>query len=273
MKVNDAHVFKHTIDSSDWFKTWYFMADVHFDSPECDRKLLKRHLDRALAENASIAIFGDMFDAMGGKYDPRTNKGHIRPEYQHENYFDLIVDDAVSFFEPYAHLIKFISHGNHEYSVTKRHEIDLIARFIKDSAFKADKGDYTGFIKFLFSRNGGGRRSKTMYYTHGAGGNSPVTRGVIKTNRRSVSIDADFFVAGHIHETWNVPIPRIRLNNSNNIEEYVQEHIQLPTYKKSCQWAKSKDMVAVIRGAFKIRFSVDRAKGGTTIKHEITRLD
>ena len=35
-----------------------FISDVHFDSVKCDRDLLKKHLDEALATNAGVLVFG-----------------------------------------------------------------------------------------------------------------------------------------------------------------------------------------------------------------------
>jgi hypothetical protein len=273
MIINDAVVLDNAISGEKWQQYYLYISDLHLDSFECDRQFLKRLLNIARERMAHVLIFGDVFDAMGGKYDPRTNKGHIKPEYQKENYFDLIVEDAVNFLKPYADLIKFISIGNHEYSVTKRHEINLIKHLIKGLGTEIDYGEYTGFIRFRFSRGGGGRSSKVMYYSHGTGGNSPVTRGVIKTNRRSAMIDADYFLSGHIHQSWEVPIPRVRLLNSNRREEYVQEHIQLGTLKKSGKWEKSKDMEVSMRGGYWHKFYSVKDGGTTLVKSELIRAD
>jgi hypothetical protein len=57
----------------------YFLlqSDVHWDNPQCDRTMLKRHLDLALKRNAPVIDIGDFFCAMQGKYDKRSNKsGH-----------------------------------------------------------------------------------------------------------------------------------------------------------------------------------------------------
>ena len=52
---------------------YLFLSDVHFDSTHCDRDLLTKHLDEALAMNASVLVFGDWFDLMQGMYDPRRS--------------------------------------------------------------------------------------------------------------------------------------------------------------------------------------------------------
>ena len=71
------------------YKLYNFLliADTHFDSIKCDRKLLKKHLDQAKEKNAKIFIFGDWFDCMGGKWDKRSTKADIRPEYNTQTYF------------------------------------------------------------------------------------------------------------------------------------------------------------------------------------------
>ena len=55
-------------------------SDAHHDSPYCDRKLEKYHLEIAKERNALILDNGDTFDAMQGKFDPRRSYGDIRPE-------------------------------------------------------------------------------------------------------------------------------------------------------------------------------------------------
>ena len=63
---------------------------------------------------------------MQGAYDPRKNKNDIRPEHNKANYLDAVVNDAVQWFSPYAHLIKVVGYGNHETNILKRQETDVI---------------------------------------------------------------------------------------------------------------------------------------------------
>jgi len=259
MIVNDAAVYDNVIIGPKWEQWYLLISDLHYDSPDCDRQLLRKHLVQARERNARIFIFGDIFDAMGAKHDPRTNKSMILPEHQKENYFDYLVEDAAKFFAPYKENIKFIAFGNHEFSVTKRHETDLTYRLTKELDSGIDYGRHTGFIRLKFARatsagRESGRESKVIYYAHGSGGTAPVTKGVTKTNRRSVSIDADFFISGHIHQGWNVPHGRKRLTASNKVLSYEQEHIQLGTYKDSGEWEESKEFGTPIKGGYWVRF-------------------
>ena len=44
------------------------------------------------------------------------------------NYLDALVQTAAEWFEPYASIIKVIGYGNHETSILKNCETDLIQR-------------------------------------------------------------------------------------------------------------------------------------------------
>lgn len=244
-----------------WNKWVLLMSDVHFDSVKCDRKLLKKHLEEAKERNAAIFIFGDFFDCMGGKYDPRSGKGDVRPEHNVKGYFDVIVKDAANFLEPYKDNIKFISDGNHEMSVLARQEVDLLGNLTE--RLECERGSYSGFIKFMFesknevSKKSGGRSSTLLYWTHGSGGSSPVTRGVIRTNRRAASIQSDIFVSGHIHSEWVVNIPMVRVSDQGKINKTEQTHISLGTYKDDSftgGWADMKEFPPPSMGGCWLKF-------------------
>lgn len=89
-------------------------SDIHWDNPKCDWDLLKRHLDYCLQESIPMVFNGDTFCLMQGKWDPRGTKSDIRPEHNNIRYLDSIIETAVDFFSPYAHLITVIGYGNHE---------------------------------------------------------------------------------------------------------------------------------------------------------------
>jgi hypothetical protein len=228
---NDIEIFRIKYGQNKEWEQWVLLtSDEHFDSKDCDRKLLKRHHDQAKERNAIILKLGDVFDCMGGNYDPRSGKGDLRPEYNVKNYFDVIVKDAANFYEPYKDNIQLIATGNHEASVLKRQETDLIGNLCERLNTKS--GKYSGFIRFMFeAESGSNRTSKLLYYSHGSGGNSPVTRGVIKTNRRQNFISSDIFVSGHTHNEFTINLPMVAVNEQGNIVKKEQTHISLGTYK------------------------------------------
>jgi len=262
-KKNDIDIFRIKYNSNkDWEQWVLLMSDEHFDSKHCDRKLLKKHHEQAKERGAIVFKIGDVFDMMGGKYDPRSNKEDLRPEYQKADYFSALSKDAAKWFLPYKKNIKFISTGNHEMSVLQRHEVDVLGDFCERLGLK--KKPYSGFVRFQFeSLSKGGRKSILLYYNHGSGGNSPVTRGVIKTNRRQNYIKSDIFVSGHIHNEWVVSLPMVEVTSEGNIIKREQTHISLGTYKDDSftgGWADTKEFPPPNMGGVWLRFFYDKKK-------------
>lgn len=213
-----------------------FTADRHWDNPKSLQDLQIKHLDEALDRHAGVIDFGDLFCAMQGKYDKRSNKSSVRPEHQVGDYLDALVDTATIFFHPYRKNIIRLCYGNHETKILERNETDLTKRLVtalngrRES--KIHHGGYSGWVHFLFEDETGRVDQQKLWYIHGYGGGGPVTKGVIQSNRQAVYVpDAHFVVNGHIHEEWNLTVPRTRL--SDNSEQWLDEqrHIRIPTYK------------------------------------------
>jgi hypothetical protein len=233
-KLNDlTHDCELEFDENIRSFNFLLIADVHFDSKYCDRKLLKKHLDEVVEKNAKVLIFGDFFDVMGGKFDKRSNKEDLRPEYNTSNYIDNVIDDAINFLSPYKEYIMFISPGNHELSILKYHETDVIKRLA--AALDAEVGTYGGWIRLRYSFKGSGSRgSYKIAYNHGYGSGGPVTKDVIQTNRKAVYLpDANVIISSHSHDRWIFPIPRERFLQSGQIIQDEQIHVKLGSYKYS----------------------------------------
>lgn len=219
--------------------TFLLTSDHHFDSKKCDRKKLKAHHQEAKEKNAGIFCFGDLFDVMQGRSDRRGSKSDIREEYLGGNYYDRVVDDAVKWYSNFADNYIMISPGNHETSILKYQETDVIKRLV--NGMNSDRktnpvevGTYSGWVRLRFEHNsGGGIRSFWLFYHHGYGGGGPVTKGVIQTSRKAVYIpDARVIVSGHIHESWHVPIAQERINSVGKVFIEKQHHVSTPGYKE-----------------------------------------
>ena len=232
---NNAFVVRDKYKSG-WEMWVLLMSDEHFDGINCDRALLKKHHEEAKERNALIFKFGDIFDC--------------------------IKKDALKFYSHYKNNIVFISPGNHEQSILKNHEIDLTESL--GEGLNCHVGKYAGFIKFFFiNEAGGGKRSFTLYYTHGSGGGAPVTKGVIKNNRRQHTIDADFYVSGHIHTGTLQPRPKVYLNEQCIVKRKEPEHIILGAYKNEFLnggWEDSKEFDPPVLGGMWLRFYFRNSK-------------
>lgn len=246
------------------------ISDIHFDSVYCNRDLLSQHLEEAAARQARINIYGDWFDGMQGRWDPRRSYPLLRDKYKHENYFDLLVMDSIEFLNPYAHLIDIIADGNHELSILKANNTNLSDRLVSSlrmmnpDTCRAIHGGYGGWIRYLFNfsdtPDAGPRNSIRLKYYHGSGGEAPVTRGAIQTSRQAVYLpDADIIVNGHSHHAYYIPIVRERISRTGKLYMDVQHHIRTPGYMQSygdgtTGWEVTKGGVPKPIGAMWTRF-------------------
>lgn len=210
-------------------------TDVHWDNPKCDREKLKKHLDLALERNAPVIDAGDFFCAMQGKYDKRSSKKDLRPEHATGDYLDALVATAAEWLNPYKSILTVRGVGNHESSIQKNHETDLTERLcerLRTQGGNARRGGFSGYIRFA-TKSVGSTSSMKLWYFHGSGGGGPVTRGVIQTNRQAVYVaDADFVFTGHTHDSFQLPIERIRLGHNDCIQMFRQTHLKGAGYKE-----------------------------------------
>ena len=237
VKKTDTNVLRVTMDAKSGNEFWFLLrSDAHHDSPKCDRSLEKKHLDQALERNAKIIDIGDLFCAMQGKYDPRSDKGSLRPEHQVNDYLDALVRTTVDDYTPYAKNWLVMGKGNHETAITKRHETDLTDRLATVLNYKANSNiqtlGYSGWIKFIFKYSQTGQLTQSLWFTHGYGGGSPVTHGIIASARENVYIEnADIMVSGHVHRSWVQEFVKLRLTNTGVVQRRIGFYVKTPTYK------------------------------------------
>lgn len=208
-------------------------ADFHLDSLSTDRKAIQSLFDKY--PSAYIIIGGDFSDVMQQAFDKRATKGKDR--YNEPNYLNSIVDDLVSFFEPYAKRILGFNQGNHESSQIKYHGIDIQQMLVYQLNYKCGTNiqinDFAGYyalkmniyptrpirynIFFQHKPISGGSRSKGMLSADIISGRNP---------------DADMYISEHIHTTFAHPFVVEKLNPmSDTITYYEKWYVQMPTMK------------------------------------------
>ncbi len=120
------------------------LSDIHWDNPHCDWDLLRKHLDYCVKHNIPVMVNGDFFCLMQGRGDNRRNKSEIRPEHNNARYLDSIVETAVEWWSPYAHILTVLGYGNHETAIIKFQETDLLQRFVDLLNYKNGSNVHTG---------------------------------------------------------------------------------------------------------------------------------
>lgn len=218
------------------------LSDLHWDNPKCDRVMLKRHLDYCLDNLIPVMIVGDLFCLMQGKGDRRGNKSDILPEHNNARYLDSVVETAVEWFSPYAHILTVIGYGNHETGIIKYQETDLLQRFVDLMNYKNKSniftGGYGGWMVIRKEVRANTSISKMLKYFHGSGGGGIVTKGAINLTRALETYEnMDVFVMGHIHEnaSRNDVRDAVQYNSGKRTYELIQKQIHLAitgTYKE-----------------------------------------
>lgn len=246
-------------------------SDRHHDNLHCDQAMELRHLKEARERNAIIVDSGDLFCAMQGKWDRRSDQDAVREEHRGNNYLDKLVSTAADFYAPYADLFAMMSPGNHETSIRKHHETDLTDRLIERlnaCGGNIQKGSYSGFIRWRFFTGDKDKRhdrytkgfSRTVVekYHHGYGGGGPVTRGVIQNNREGSNYVADIYSMGHTHDA-NIDYRRVKgLSKCGRILTTDRLHVRIPSYKDEHTtgdgWANERGGAPKMQGAVWYRF-------------------
>lgn len=248
MKTNNVL----TIKSTEKKLKVLLISDLHWDNPHCDRDLLSKHLNEAVKGGHDVLINGDMFCLMQGKYDGRRSKSEIRPEHNNSRYLDAVIETAVEWFKPYAHNIKLVGYGNHETSILRHCETDVIERFVtllnSTTGSNIQVGGYGGWVIYQHWRGSVVSNAYKIKYFHGAGGGGPVTKGAINFNRMATMIEgADAIWMGHVHESTEITYTLEGLNNRNNVELRDVLMIRTPAYKE--EYNEGKGGWHVERGA------------------------
>lgn len=216
------------------------LSDLHWDNPKCNRELLKEHLDYCLSKEMPIIIIGDFFCLMQGRGDNRRNKSDIRPEHNNAKYLDSIVETAVEWFTPYAHLIAVIGYGNHETGIIKYQETDILERFVTMINLKTGSniqvGGYGGWMIYNVEYRKDRYTNFKHKYFHGSGGGGIVTKGAINLTRALETYEGmDIFSIGHIHENAARIDVRESLEDNNNHYKIIHKEIHhciTGTYKE-----------------------------------------
>lgn len=237
-------------------------SDEHVDSPSHLAALWTSHVERAARHNMPILSMGDMFDAIGGRYDKRRDPAELAAEHlPRRDYYDAVVESVARQLKPYAQHYALLARGNHECSILKHTETDLTQR-LADAlpGFRGALGGYTGYVRLRFGQS----YEHLIWYSHGKRGSAPVTRGVINTNRRAVWLrDPDTILSGDSHEAWFMPVVRETVTGDTR-GWAAQWHVQMPSYVRNTDtlsWVAQREFAPKPVGCWLLGFSYTKTAG------------
>lgn len=235
----NVHLFEFDgVRSGDVVPT-LFCSDIHLDSIGCKRDILKKHFDEIKHANGLIFIFGDLLDVMGSYGDRRLQREDIDPQFiQHgRTYLDMVAEYTIEFLKPYAQNIALISYGNHEKTINKFHNHDILRSIVWALNLEQDVniqlGAYSGWV-FLRMKpsNSGSSKVCNIHYHHGFGGNAKRSKGMLDVQIEAMKYpDAHILVRGHTHQKWYDPsTARMRVTQKGRIYKDKIKYIQSGSY-------------------------------------------
>ena len=209
-------------------------SDIHFDSPDCDRETLKKHLDYCLKDGRYILINGDFFDMIILGDRKRATPHHITNT---DNQLNVKLNEAYEFLKPYQNNILFFGRGNHEESVMKYNGLDVLEMLTTmlnmGSEHKILYGNYTNFLRFTFKEKNRNEYNYDIYAHHGCGGSAPATTGRLDFGALAKGINADLIWLGHKHNSlvdYSAPVMHIDRNGDIILKN--RQCIETPSYQK-----------------------------------------
>ena len=215
------------------------MSDLHIGSLQVNYRLIQKELEEARKNGDRICINGDVFDAILVADRKRFSPDALHPRlHGRRDILNSAIEWGVEMLGPFADFIDVVGIGNHESAVEKHHSMDPVRILVYELAKAVSKerkshvvhyGGYTGFVDYRFANN-----RWVLYYHHGSGGSSPVTKGMIDFNRKDVFVDADCIWMGHKHNRWNASLEKISCplsGNSPNVK--IVRHVMTGSYMKT----------------------------------------
>ena len=141
-----------------------------------------------------------------------TDKRYSKSEdiFPQQDMLNRIVEQTTELLMPYVNYIDIIGIGNHELTVLRKYNYDIIRDVLyrlnqnrKKELIPIYHGGYARWVRFIFNHNSESvntpRTSKfDIYMHHGIGGSAPVTKGMIDLSRLS-GVVVDLIVISHKH--------------------------------------------------------------------------
>ena len=207
------------------------ISDIHLIARSCNEDAVRRLLDRAVDEARRILINGDLIDGIFPKDFKRYVPSVVMAAMSgRDDLLNSTVQYAIDFLTPYKEYIDFIGVGNHELSVLQYHSYDVmrpICQGLSTTAHKVKQGQYMGFLRYPLSATSTQVHNYDIYYTHGAGGASPVTKGMIEFNRILSGVqNVNMVWAGHMHTTTWTAENRLSMNQVGEVKNTIVDAVR-----------------------------------------------
>ena len=220
------------------------LSDLHIGSAFVDYDRIEQEFKLAREMGATVLINGDVFDAVLPSDMKRFNPTCLHPRlHNRADILNASIEWACEIFEPYKDLIGLVGVGNHDTALEKHHSVDAVALLCDRMGL--NYGGYCGY--FIQSWVYGLRnyhRLKIRYH-HGAGGASPVTKGITDFQRMAAHVDGDTDLVwvGHKHNRLLVNSVRENVTAQGNFSVRQVINVMTGSYLDTYREQSSQDAI------------------------------
>jgi hypothetical protein len=224
-------VLEVKIEQKNFSIVW--ISDLHKDSEFSMWKHVKKYLDDN--PNAYIVIGGDSIDVMQFVNDKRGSKTATLEKFNSSDYANKVIEDSrKDIILPYKDRIISWNRGNHDNSIVKHHNIDLLALIC---GVDVPIHEYTGYI--ILNTPVGLRNKRTRLVIHFC--HSPFSMGTRSKGSLGIDISkatypsADIWITEHTHDGFIHPVRHEVLCQNNTLEQRNKWYIQNIAAKQETQ--------------------------------------
>lgn len=246
------------------------MSDLHIGGAFTVHERIEQDLKLAEQSDATILVNGDLFDAILPGDRKRYTPTALHPRLQ--NRADILNESlnwAFEILEPYKHRIGFLGVGNHDTALEKHHSVDLVS--VLCDKLNVPYGGYCGYYRQSWTF--GKRRYHTMLmrYHHGAGGSSPVTKGIIEFQRMAAWIDGntDIVWLGHKHNRMvDDSVTREHVNKGGRLiykpvlnvmtASYMRAYVQQKETPRRASYAADRNLAPQVMGGVMLTVTIHK---------------
>jgi len=274
-------VIKSRVETAyDKWNYFLYASDLHLGEVASSIKHIKEDFDEARRLGARIIMPGDVFGMILPKDTKRYQPSCVVPDLRdRDDLVNAYVEYASKVLAPYADLIDMVGLGNHELTIKDYYATDVVGLLLERLAevcrkngrpFTAKHGGITGFLRYQFVLGHGSTMVYVVQYHHGAGGDAPVTKGMIGGNRVKTQWVADAYVSGHTHSRLADADVIIGLTAGGKVYERETRFIKTGNYRLSYPEQNQKN-AANVDYTEKMQSAV-KPLGGTFVKVKVTRV-
>jgi hypothetical protein len=256
---------------SDIFRIYAF-GDLHLGNANANDMALRILVKQIAADDHALWVgMGDYCDFINihdPRWDPRDLPGWLMGGEQLADIARTEGDYIAAILKPIKDKCLGLIAGNHEEKILQHSENDVYAKLVERLADGKNEHrlDHRGIISLIFSRQGGGSQTVTLYCTHGSAGGRTQGGAAASLDRLLAQVDnVDVVLTAHLHKGQHLQMAKFRPGRAHTRAVTIHG-ITIPPMVSDMRYAESKDYAATSEGYAVITVDHNKRKVSATLE-------